>query len=85
MSTLSSTLVRPQNSVSDSDSSAVADSNNTRILELTKSVYHAKERVKFMHLQAEVESLLQQLQTIKQQRQESPEQDASASQDTYDV
>jgi hypothetical protein len=36
-----------------------------------KSLYQADQQVKYLHLQAEVESLLQQLQILKQQRQDS--------------
>jgi len=35
--------------------------------------YQAAQQVKFLHLEAEVESLLQQLQTLKQQRINSEE------------
>lgn len=36
--------------------------------ESTKVPYQVAQQVKFLHLEAEVESLLQQLQTLKQQR-----------------
>lgn len=39
-----------------------------RLNELEKFSYQAAQQVKFLHLEAEVESLLQQLQTLKQQR-----------------
>lgn len=39
-----------------------------RLNESKESPYQAAVQVKFLHLQAEVESLLQQLQTLKQQR-----------------
>jgi hypothetical protein len=35
---------------------------------LTKSVYKVDQQEKFLHLQAEVESLLEQLQNLKEQR-----------------
>ncbi|HEY9834363.1 MAG TPA: hypothetical protein V6D26_27685 [Stenomitos sp.] len=38
---------------------------------LMKSLYQADQQVKYLHLQAEVESLLQHLQILKQQRQGS--------------
>ncbi len=38
-----------------------------------KSLYQVDQQVKFLHLQAEVESLWQQLQVLKQQRQASQE------------
>ncbi|MBV8882896.1 MAG: hypothetical protein JO235_02690 [Chroococcidiopsidaceae cyanobacterium CP_BM_RX_35] len=34
----------------------------------TQTLYQVAQQVKFLHLQAEVESLLQQLQIMKQQR-----------------
>jgi hypothetical protein len=37
-------------------------------MELMKSTYQTDQQVKYLHLQAEVESLLQQLQILKQQR-----------------
>ncbi|HBE19784.1 MAG TPA: hypothetical protein DEG17_02320 [Cyanobacteria bacterium UBA11149] len=42
--------------------------NDNRLLELMKSIYQADQQVKYLHLQAEVDSLLQQLKIIKQQR-----------------
>jgi len=39
-----------------------------RSLEAMKSQYQVDQQVKFLHLQAEAESLLNQLQAIKQQR-----------------
>ncbi|NJP09322.1 MAG: hypothetical protein HC866_07395 [Leptolyngbyaceae cyanobacterium RU_5_1] len=41
----------------------------TRLMEAMKTQYRADQQLKFLHLQAETESLLQQLQAIKQQRQ----------------
>ena len=38
------------------------------MLKSTKSLYQVAQQVKFLHLQAEVESLLQQLQMLKKQR-----------------
>lgn len=46
----------------------ITSTNPTRLLESMKSLYKADQQVKFLHLQAEVESLLIELQTIKQQR-----------------
>lgn len=37
-------------------------------MELMKSIYQADQQVKYLHLQAEVESLLQQLQILQKQR-----------------
>jgi hypothetical protein len=45
-------------------------------MELMKSLYQADQQVKYLHLQAEVESLLQQLQILKQQRLASVKPDA---------
>jgi hypothetical protein len=71
MLTLSSSLVYSPTQIGDSKSvtkrsTAVAD--NPRLMELMKSLYQADQQVKYLHLQAEVESLLQQLQILKQQR-----------------
>lgn len=41
----------------------------SRLIEAMKSQYQLDQQVKFLHLQAEADSLLQQLQTLKQQRQ----------------
>jgi hypothetical protein len=40
-------------------------------MKLMKSTYQTDQQVKYLHLQAEVESLLQHLQILKQQRQAS--------------
>lgn len=47
---------------------SVASTSQTRLMESMKKLYQADQQVKFLHLQAEVESLLIELQTIKQQR-----------------
>ncbi|MBW4673988.1 MAG: hypothetical protein KME52_08170 [Desmonostoc geniculatum HA4340-LM1] len=49
-------------SVSDRESQA------SLVTKLTKSYYQDDQQAKFMHLQAEVESLLQQLESLKHQR-----------------
>ena len=41
----------------------------SRSLEAMKTQYQLDQQVKFLHLQAETETLLRQLQAIKQQRQ----------------
>jgi hypothetical protein len=84
----SSTLIRSENSVNLATESGVASANPSgsgRIAQLTKSVYQADQQVKFFSLQAEVESLLQQLQALSKQKLSSSEpssdygcQDASA-------
>jgi hypothetical protein len=61
MSTLSSTLTRPQNVANSHPGSNVSPL-------LTKAVYQTDQQVKFLHLQVEVEILLQQLQSLKKQR-----------------
>lgn len=71
MSNSSSTLSRPQTQTGNSEiaSSAVRSTVcAARKVDLAKCPYRADQQVKFLHLQAEVESLLLQLQTIKQQR-----------------
>ncbi len=45
------------------------DPRQSRLLEAMKAQYRLDQQVKFLHLQAETESLLQQLKAIKQQRQ----------------
>jgi hypothetical protein len=45
-----------------------AVTENPRLIALMKSLYQADQQVKYLHLQAEVESLLQQQQILKQQR-----------------
>ncbi|HEY9742511.1 MAG TPA: hypothetical protein V6C90_18665 [Coleofasciculaceae cyanobacterium] len=74
MSTRSSSLVYSLSPVGDSQSvrnrsTVVAD--NPRLMKLMKSTYQTDQQVKYLHLQAEVESLLQHLQILKQQRQAS--------------
>ncbi|MGB3401315.1 MAG: hypothetical protein WBA77_01345 [Microcoleaceae cyanobacterium] len=39
---------------------------------MMKSVYNVDQQVKYLHLQAEIETLLLRLQTLKQQRSDSP-------------
>ena len=76
MSTRSLTLTRPETSVDNSSSLndvSAASRGDTRIMQLTKCLYQADQQAKFLHLQAEVDGLLQQLQTIKQQRPEITE------------
>lgn len=66
-----STVPRRQGSVDDSSdlkNPSVVASGDPRLRKLKKSLYQSDQQVKYLHLQAEVESLLQQLQTLKQQR-----------------
>jgi hypothetical protein len=50
--------------------SSVSDheSHTNWVSKLTKSYYQDDQQAKFMHLQAEVDSLLQQLENLKHQR-----------------
>jgi len=50
--------------------SSVSDreSQSNWVSKLTKSYYQDDQQAKFMHLQAEVDSLLQQLENLKHQR-----------------
>ncbi|MEH1844461.1 MAG: hypothetical protein V7L25_05515 [Nostoc sp.] len=50
--------------------SSVSDgeSQTSWVRKLTKSYYQDDQQAKFMHLQAEVDSLLQQLENLKRQR-----------------
>lgn len=49
----------------------------SRVLEAMKAQYRIDQQVKFLHLQAEADTLLQQLQVMKQQRQASGLMDAT--------
>jgi hypothetical protein len=72
MSTRSSSLIAPPRSVDNAQfirTSRAAATENPRLMALMKSLYQADQQVKYLHLQAEVESLLQHLQILKQQRQ----------------
>jgi len=74
MSTRSSSLIDSPTSVRASQAartSRAAVIDPPRAIALMKSLYQADQQVKYLHLQAEVESLLQQLQILKQQRQDS--------------
>ncbi|HEY9725356.1 MAG TPA: aspartate kinase [Chroococcales cyanobacterium] len=51
--------------------------DDPRVMKLMKSLYQADQQVKYLHLQAEVEFLLQQLQILKQQKQSSPPSDVN--------
>lgn len=43
-------------------------SSRDRVVERMRALYNEDQQVKFLHLQAEADSLLQQLQSIKAQR-----------------
>lgn len=71
MSTQSSTLSQPKNmDVRVQSTRHRADSSACRSLKLglIKCPYNVDQQVKLLHLQAEVDTLLLELQTIKQQR-----------------
>lgn len=71
MSTRSSSLLYSPRPIGDSQSlinRSTAVTGNPHLVEQMKSPYRADQQVKYLHLQAEVESLLQQLQILKQQR-----------------
>ncbi|MGI0486142.1 hypothetical protein ACN4EK_11940 [Pantanalinema rosaneae CENA516] len=50
---------------------AVQADRQSRVLEAMKAQYRIDQQVKFLHLQAEADTLFQQLQVMKQQRQAS--------------
>jgi hypothetical protein len=68
MSTRLSSAPISQSSVERSGNYLPAASDNPRLKKLKESLYQAEQQAKFLHLQAEVESLFQKLQTLKQQR-----------------
>lgn len=63
-----STIERPAIAVQEASNMSVALTNQVRMMEKMKSVYQADQQLKLLNLQAEVETLLQQLQNLKQQR-----------------
>ncbi|HEY9617373.1 MAG TPA: hypothetical protein V6C64_11060 [Microcoleaceae cyanobacterium] len=52
-------------------SKAAQADRQSRVLEAMKAQYRIDQQVKFLHLQAEADTLFQQLQVMKQQRQAS--------------
>ncbi|HAA32988.1 MAG TPA: hypothetical protein DCE56_41300 [Cyanobacteria bacterium UBA8553] len=71
MSTRSSSLLYSPRPIGDSQAvinRPTAPTGNPSLLEQMKSPYRADQQVKYLHLQAEVESLLQQLEILKKQR-----------------
>ncbi|GEM_PF-4925568 len=57
---------------------SVALANQTHLMRSMKSVYQADQQIKLLHLEADVESLLQQLQYLKQQRLTSDTQEVAS-------
>lgn len=53
----------------DGTACVLQDPHQMRLLQSLKAQYRLDQQEKFLHLQAETESLLQQLKAIKQQRQ----------------
>ncbi|MGC9525836.1 MAG: hypothetical protein ACP5D7_09885 [Limnospira sp.] len=68
MPTHSSTLSRPQNSEASPRSRSELSPSPSLKGNPMKSPYNIDQQVKFLHLQAEVDTLLLQLQTLKQKR-----------------
>jgi hypothetical protein len=71
MPTRSSSLLDSPRSIGESQSvknSRVAVTGDSRLTALMKSLYQTDQQVKYLHLQAEVESLLHQQKFLKQQR-----------------
>jgi polyhydroxyalkanoate synthesis regulator phasin len=60
-------LQTPQSQVQDAEAGSV-DQHRSRLIEAMKSQYQVNQQVEFLYLQAEADSLLQQLQALKQQR-----------------
>lgn len=57
---------------------SVALANQTHLMRSMKSVYQADQQIKLLHLEADIESLLQQLQYLKQQRLTSDTQEVAS-------
>lgn len=71
MSTRSSSLLDSPSPIGESQAlrkRSTALTGNTSSVEKMKSLYQADQQVKYLHLQAEVEYLLQKLQILEQQR-----------------
>ncbi len=74
MSTRSSSLLDSPSRIGNTQSvrnHSTVVTDDPRLMKLMKSIYQADQQVKYLHLQAEVETLLQQLQTLKKQRLDS--------------
>ncbi len=67
LSSASGSQAKQQEPQKDSRQADVKDSGS-RLLEAMKSVYQADQQAKFLDLHAEADSLLRQLQSLKQQR-----------------
>ena len=62
------TLLSTESQKSSIERTATASSNQSNLPKMTRC-YQADQQVKYLHLQAEIEVLLQELQTLKQQKQ----------------
>ncbi|HAO09987.1 MAG TPA: hypothetical protein DCQ51_02100 [Planktothrix sp. UBA8407] len=71
MSTRSSTVSGTQTLDAPSSRASGSVMSKPLTIDTMKNLYSADQQVKFLHLHAEVETLLLELQTIKQQRQET--------------
>ncbi len=60
-------LQTPQLQVQDAEA-IVVDQQRSRLIEAMKSQYQLNQQVEFLHLQAEADLLLKQLQALKHQR-----------------
>jgi hypothetical protein len=68
MSNNSSTLSRPQVTASNPEIASSATLSTGFARKVDSCPYQADQQVKFLHLQAEIDSLLLEVQTLKQQR-----------------
>ncbi|MEQ8754161.1 MAG: hypothetical protein RID09_11670 [Coleofasciculus sp. G1-WW12-02] len=77
----SSSVICPPNpnreAATESDRGTVSGTSDQRLIKLMKSIYQADQQVKYLHLQAEVDSLLQQLQILQKQRLATAQSDAN--------
>lgn len=71
MSNRSSTASRTQTLDAPSSRTSGSVMSKPLTIDAMKNLYSADQQVKFLHLHAEVETLLLELQTIKQQRSET--------------
>ena len=64
---MSTQLISPVSHSNSAVNQGPISSNDARLRQFMKS-YQADQQLKYLHLQAEIEVLLQELQTLKQQR-----------------
>ena len=76
---LSSTLTieRPVFASQEANDMSVVLANQVRLMQSMKSVYQADQQAKLLNLQADVETLLHQLQSLKEHRSTSDENEVS--------